>query len=71
MFHVSFALTVAAELTTSVEDSLCGLFPRLPRGQTLGIFLLCHSHFPFVSNKDTIAGRGFSTEPDMSCVYFE
>lgn len=54
VFHVSITLTVVAGLRTSVDDSWCGLFPRLLGGQT--------GNFPFVSftfsllqglNKDT------------------
>lgn len=55
-----------------VDDSLCGLFPRLPRGQNWGNFLYVSFTFFLLpsSNKDAVTGGGFS-EPDMSCVCFD
>ncbi len=48
-----------------VNDSLCGLFSRFPRGQTQGIFVYVSFAFFFLpsSNKDAVTGGGFSAEP--------
>lgn len=56
-----------------VNDSQYGLFSRLPRGQTQGIFLDVSFTFFLLpsSNKDALAGGGFSTVLGMSCVCFD
>lgn len=61
--HVSFGATVAAELRTFVHDSLGGLFPVFPEGK-LWEFFFCFIHIfsSAASNKDAVAGSGFSTE---------
>lgn len=72
MFHVSSALTVAAELRTYLMTHCVDCFPDYPQG-ILREFLLYVSFTFFLlpsSDKDAVAGNGFCTEPDMSYVCF-
>lgn len=45
-------------------------FPDWPEGNLRDFFLCVSFTFSLVpsSNKETVAGGGFSVEPDMSCV---